>query len=183
MNEKWKDVENYEGLYRVSNLGNVKHLKISWICSRGHEITKKEKILKGSLDKDGYVKVALSKNNKIKLFSVHRLVAQAFIPNPNNLPQVNHIDGNKQNNKFDNLEWCTAKENISHAINTLNVKYSRYINKAWLKNKKKVIRSDGKIYSQVKDVIKELNIKNSQSLYDVLKNRKKEYKGYEYKYY
>lgn len=116
MEEVWKDVEGYEGLYQVSNLGRVKSLT--------HYITKenckprevKGKILTPFFDRPkGYLSVSLSKNNKIKLQRIHRLVAQAFIPNPDNLIQINHKDGNKTNNNVENLEWCSCKDNIRHA--------------------------------------------------------------------
>ena len=78
--------------------------------------TRKKKYLKTIINKYGYCKVKLQKNKIIKMFSVHRLVALAFIPNPNNCPQVNHIDGNKLNNNVDNLEWCTSKHNMNEAV-------------------------------------------------------------------
>ena len=103
MIEIWKDVESYEGLYRVSNYGvvishkkNVPVVLKPWI----HQ---------------GYAHVELFMKNKGKINKVHRLVAKAFIPNPENKPQVNHIDGNKMNNELDNLEWSTPQENIDHA--------------------------------------------------------------------
>ena len=98
--EIWKTIKDYEQ-YKVSNLGNVK----------------RNKILKQNT-RVGYFAVNLCKNGKMKTLQVHRLVAQAFIPNPNNLPQVNHKDGNKKNNKVENLEWCSAKYNVRHAIKT-----------------------------------------------------------------
>ena len=155
-----------------------------WKCGKGHYINRKENILKGTPDKDGYLKVSLKDNNdKTKRLSIHRIVAEQFILNKENKPIVNHKDGNKQNNCVDNLEWCTQKENVKHAIEKLNVKYSRYIDKMHKANKKKIIRSDGKIYNQVKDILKEKEIKSPQILYDVLKGRRKEYKGYSYIYY
>ena len=98
--EVWKDIQGYEGLYQISNTGKVK---------------RNNKILKFSIAK-GYEHICLYKNNKYKPFSVHRLVAEAFIPNPENKPQIDHIDGNPLNNKVDNLRWATAKENIANPI-------------------------------------------------------------------
>ena len=112
--EIWKDIEGYEGLYQVSNLGRVKSI-YGW-C--GNRFVKRTKILKLKINNKGYTKVYLYKNKKSKMFFVHRLVAMAFVPNPNNLPQVNHKDGNKLNNSIGNLEWCTCSENIKHAYKT-----------------------------------------------------------------
>ncbi len=120
MKEIWKDIEGYEGLYEISNLGNVKSLARTWNFrdygnGKKQVIKSKEKILKTSISNSGYVLVGLSKNNKNSLKAVHRLVAKAFITNPTNKPQVNHIDGNKLNNRVDNLEWCTNRENQIYA--------------------------------------------------------------------
>ena len=104
--ELWKDIKGYEGLYKVSNLGEIKAI------NKFYRHT--EKILKQATRKDGYKQIGLFKNGKGKNFYVHRLVAQAFIPNPNNLPQVNHKDENKTNNCIDNLEWCTIKYNNNY---------------------------------------------------------------------
>lgn len=95
----WKDIENYEGLYQVNELGEIK-------SKRG--------ILKPFTDKDGYLKVGLHKNGIHKQFFVHRLVAKAFISNPDNLPEINHKDENKSNNTVSNLEWCTRIYNINY---------------------------------------------------------------------
>ena len=102
MKETWKDIEGYEGLYQVSNLGRVKSL------------FRYKKQLKLEITKNGYVRIMLCKNKKRKRHLVHRLVAEAFIPNPNNLPCVNHKDENKQNNCVDNLEFCTSKYNCNY---------------------------------------------------------------------
>lgn len=118
MNEIWKDIKGYEGIYQVSNLGRVKALERVWYSGRNGctKRTKPEHIMKYRLAKNtGYCLLKLVKNGVEKHVLVHRLVAETFIPNPNNLPEVNHIDGNKENNCVDNLEWCTEKENISHA--------------------------------------------------------------------
>ena len=111
--EQWRDVPGYEGIYQVSNFGFVKRLPITL-----HNRFYKEKLLTICHNSGtGYDFVCLRKNDRDKNFSVHRLVAEAFIPNPNNLPEVNHIDGNKQNNFVDNLEWCTRSDNLKHASN------------------------------------------------------------------
>lgn len=104
--EIWKDIKGYEGLYQVSNLGNVKSLNYGRTC--------KERILIPCKKPNGYLNVELSKNCICKKFYVHRLVAKAFIENPDNLPQVNHIDENKLNNRVDNLEWCSYEYNNNY---------------------------------------------------------------------
>lgn len=110
MKEVWKDIEGYEGYYQVSNFGKIKSLK--------RERRLLEIILKEKKDKDGYLRVNLFKKNKRKMYGVHCLVLQAFISNPENKPQVNHKDGVKINNNFENLEWNTNSENQKHAWKT-----------------------------------------------------------------
>ena len=118
-NECWKPIKDYEGIYEVSNYGRVKSLErvIYNSGTKNGLYTIHEKIIKQRINKKrhGYCELSLHKNGKEKRFKVHRLVAEAFIPNPNNLPEVNHIDGNKENNHASNLEWCTSKENKEHA--------------------------------------------------------------------
>ena len=121
-NEIWKDIEGYEGLYQISNLGRVKS------CSKLHSVKKggtymsKERILVPGKDKEGYLHVRLSKNWKVKLCKIHRLVALAFIPNPENYPIINHIDEIKTNNCVNNLEWCSFKYNINYSRNRKKLK-------------------------------------------------------------
>ena len=122
MQEIWKDIVDYENLYQVSNLGRVRSLDRIIVDSRN--VRKFKGVdLKKHKKKSGYLTVQL----KHKDFQIHRLVAKAFIPNPDGKPQVNHKDGDKQNNRVDNLEWCTCEENINHAY------------KSGLKNGKKVV--------------------------------------------
>lgn len=114
--EIWKDIDGYEGRYQVSNMGNVRSLY--------YHNTKgivRVKCLKPATDKKGYLRCALSKSNKLVTYKIHRLVATAFIPNPENLPQVNHINGDKSDNRIGNLEWCNNSQNQIHAYkNGLN---------------------------------------------------------------
>lgn len=124
MEEIWKDVifkENnkifdYFGLYQISNLGRIKYLpKKAGVHNR------KEKISIGYKDKNGYLRAYLCKNNKIKTIGMHKLVALMFMPNPYQLTQINHKDEDKENNKVDNLEWCTCKYNINYGTRNKRV--------------------------------------------------------------
>ena len=123
-NEVWKDIKDYEGLYQVSNMGRIKSLK-RYEKSGSKIRLRNEKILKQK-NTMGYNYVILSKCNKLKTYRIHRLVAETFISNPQQLPQVNHIDGNKLNNKAKNLEWCTASYNIKEAYR-LNLSKTRKV--------------------------------------------------------
>lgn len=107
MQELFKYISGYEGLYQISNLGNVRSFKA---VSKGGNLK--------PVYRKGYATVILRKNGVSKVHSIHRLIAEAFIPNPDNLPYINHIDGNKSNNDISNLEWCTQLENMRHAFNT-----------------------------------------------------------------
>jgi hypothetical protein len=115
--EIWKDVIWFEGLYQVSNLGNVKSLKY-W----------KEKILKYWIDTRGYCYVNLYKKGTIKTFSIHRLIGLYFINNSKNKPEINHKNGIKSDNRVENLEWCTHSENIKHNYSALWFKSVYQIN-------------------------------------------------------
>lgn len=115
MKEVWHDIFGYEGMYQVSNLGRVKSLDRYVPCNRGMRLVA-ERILKQRVNKFGYSQVVMSKDNNMVLKHVHRLVAEAFIPNTENKEQVNHIDGCKHNNVVSNLEWVTRSENSQHAI-------------------------------------------------------------------
>ena len=111
--EQWKPIPGYDGYYEISNLGRVKSLN--------YHRTGKEGFLSIQNDGCGYSFVSLSKHNQRKYPKIHCLVAEAFIPNPNNLPQVNHIDENKSNNRVDNLEWCTPSYNTNYGTRNKRV--------------------------------------------------------------
>lgn len=114
MEEIWKDIEGYENLYMVSSLGRVKSLN--------YNHTGKEKILKYGKRPNGYLITTLMKNGIRKDIYIHRLVAQTFIPNPDNKPCVDHIDTNFLNNKAENLRWCTQKENVNNPLSIEKIK-------------------------------------------------------------
>ena len=119
MKEVWKDIKGYEGLYQVSNLGNIKSLSRTTQGKKYGIHKLKEKILRPS-ECNKYYQVFLRKNNKSRVHYVHRLVGEAFIDNPNNYTDINHRDGNTHNNNVQNLEWCTRSENIKHSYRDLN---------------------------------------------------------------
>lgn len=114
--EEWRDIKGYEGFYQVSSLGKVKTLANN--CFKSSK-PKEMRLVTTPL---GYKRVKLCKRGEHKTCSVHRLVAMAFLPNPENKPEVNHIDGNPSNNAVDNLEWVTSRENILHSYAKLGKK-------------------------------------------------------------
>ena len=112
--EEWKSIPGYEGLYEVSSYGRVKSLD-RYVKGKSESYRlHKGRILNPSKDTNGYLKVLLKCNTKCKTITVHRLVAQIFIPNPDNLPCVNHLDEDKTNNRVENLEWCTQQYNLNY---------------------------------------------------------------------
>ena len=169
MKEIWKDIVGYEGRYQISNYGNVMSLNYN---QKG--IKKK---MKPMVDNVGYAKVNLRKDGKQHIKYVHRLVAEAFIPNPNNFPVVNHIDEIKTNNRYDNLEWCTIKYNVT---------YGSAIEKRIEKIAKKIAQYeyDGtlvKIWRSAREVNDWYNT-NPNSIHDVCKGKREDYYGYIWKY-
>lgn len=174
MTEEWKDVVGYEGFYMVSNIGRVKSLSF-----RNNQTTiKRELVLKQHLSWCGRILIDLSKDGVRKRMTLHRLVAQAFIPNPEGLPQINHKDGNPKNCCVDNLEWCTASYNMKHAYRTgLNEK-TRLMNE---RKKKPVMRSDGKYYDCAYAAAEDNGV-TVFAIRDALKGRTHTSAGYSWRY-
>ena len=139
--EIWKDIKGYEGLYQISNLGNVKSLK--------------NKIyLKPSIHKKGYLHCGLSKKGEKKQCFIHRLVAETFIDNPYKLPCVNHKDCNPKNNKIENLEWCTYKDNNNYKNHHLkrNISSAIYFLKRDYSNEIELISELEKIKNKINNL-------------------------------
>lgn len=150
--EIFRDIPEFKGLYMVSNYGRVIGLPRVTICKNGQTRKCKSQIIKPTLTGHGYYKVSLQKNRKRYQKKVHRLVAEAFIPNPNNYSQVNHKDEDKTDNCVDNLEWCTNKYN--HNYGTRNIRQGETLKKQF--NKKTEIYNpetkENKIFSSRKEV-------------------------------
>lgn len=167
MSELWADIKGFEGLYQVSNLGNVKSLPRRGTYSTPH-------ILAVTKDQKGYLMVGLSKNSKLTTRRVHRLVAEAFIPNLDNLPEVNHLDENKNNNTVSNLEWCTRKYNVNYGTRTD-------------KTQKPVIQisKSGEIiaiYESLTSIKEILKVNNISNISEVCKGKRKSAYGYKWKF-
>lgn len=160
LNEVWRPVSGYENLYQVSSLGRVRS------CKSG-------RILKLRETNKGYFRAHLSKDGHAKDYSIHKLVATAFLPNPSCLNQVNHIDENKANNHVSNLQWCSCRQNINHGT---------CIERTHQKQRKKVVCVEtGEIYSSVTDVWKKHGYPIS-FIASVCRGEKKTAYGFHWKY-
>lgn len=169
MEEIWKPIKDYEGLYQVSNLGNVKSLD-----RKIKNKNLKEKIKKFDKTKFGYLRVELNNNGKKKKYLVHRLVAQTFLDNPNNYPCINHKDENKNNNIVSNLEWC------DYLYNNL---YNNKNKKNWVKVKQLDKNNNIiNIFESITEASKKTNIIQCE-ISNCLHNRQKTAGGYYWQYY
>lgn len=135
--EKWKQIKGFEELYDVSTMGNVINVRNG-------------RLLKPMVTDKGYLSVVLQGNSKRKVFKVHRLVAETFIPNPTNLPQVNHIDEDKKNNNVENLEWCTNAYNTTYGNSKLKI------------SKKVQCVETGEIFKSIRNAIESTGIHGIQ---------------------
>lgn len=158
--ETWNNIEGYEGLYQVSSWGRVKN-------------SRSGRVLKAGKNNDGYLRVNLCKHGNVKQYYIHRLVAKTFIPNPQNKPQVNHIDEDKENNRVENLEWCTVRANLNHG--TYNSRMSK------TKSKPIICIETGIEYSSGKECARQMGL-NRGNIASVLKGRYKTTGGYTFKY-
>lgn len=188
--EIWKDIEGYEGMYQVSNYGRVKNLER--YSAQNHLLP--EKLLSITHAAWGYCDVSLYKNGVREHKKPHRLVAEAFIPNPDNLPEVDHIDTNKDNNRADNLRWCTHQENhmnpltrkLKHDINVGKKLTPEAIEKL---SKKVEMYKDGILvhtFSSFADILRTSEELLGEKLWPhyarhVIQGKRKDYKGYIFK--
>lgn len=153
--EIWKDIKGYEGKYQISNLGKVRNNK---------------SIIKPQKDNIGYMNVILYKDKTRKTKKIHRLVAEAFIENTNNLPEVNHINGNKKDNSASNLEWITHKNNSKHAVEI-----------GLIKTKKVLCVETNKIYKSIHEAARDTNTFDGHII-KVCKGERKTTGGFRWKY-
>ena len=174
MSEEWRPVVGYEGLYEVSSYGRVRSL------DRYDERNcfREGRILKLYTSRVGYLRVQLSLNSKKKMYLVHRLVAEAFIPNPDNLPEVNHLDEDKTNNRVENLEFCDRKYNINFGTRKDKVRNTAIKNGYWLNlndEERKIYHNEyqKKYYlSKKKDYMKKYYLEHKKKICE----QKKEYR-------
>lgn len=190
MEEIWKDIKGFEDKYQISNLGRVKKKQTLKTHYLGGISIVKEKILKPNKHREGYLYAQLIIDGKLTPIGIHRLVAEAFIPNPNNLSQVNHKDENKSNNCVDNLEWCTAKYNMNYGTHnervSKNNKGKKMSEETLNKIRKKIMQFtlDGelvKIWDSIKDAT--LNGFNCGAIGRCLKGNLNKHHNFIWKYY
>lgn len=188
--EEWRDVVGYEGLYMVSNRGRVKSLS-GEVNTMGGVRIKQETILKQTLNAYGYPQVALHKDGASQLRRTHRLVAEAFIPNPNDLPVVDHINAVRNDNNVENLRWVTTRENVVHACEMGHMDLEKLQQSSQSESAKKkrlekiskaVVRNDGKSFPSMLAAATELGYKSAHPIRDVLNGVRETCKGYSFAY-
>lgn len=174
----WKTIKDYDGMYEISSLGEIRSTNrfVKSITGRTRFVA--GRIIKPKRNKDGYLFVTLSKNGAIKNQYIHRLSAETFIPNTENKPQVNHINGDKTDNNVNNLEWATVSENMKHAY---QIGLSGNIGPNHSFAQKVIDKCTGKVYNCIKDAANELDI-NYASLRNMLCGSNKNKTCLEYYY-
>lgn len=178
--EEWRPIAGYEGEYEVSNYGRVRSCGFIQTAANGRRILMRPRLLTQQMTKDGYFRVEISKQGKQKRFAVHRLVADAFIPNPDSKPQVNHIDSNRGNNRVENLEWVTSSENTIHGYRYgfFNPDPTKMINA----RKRPVIRSDGSVFPSIADAARAEGLTSSGLSWHIKHETKTKGGGFFYRY-
>lgn len=183
MNEIWVDIKGFEGYYQVSNCGNIRSLDRVIIQSNGKKITLKGQIIVQWHNDLGYAFVGLRKDKVRKTLRVHRLVATAFIPNPNNYPQVNHKDVNPSNNNVENLEWCTQSYN--NAYDNANLKRSKSRLENYIGTPILMFSKEGKFlrkFKGLKFAEKFIGCKHTGHISDCANGKRKTAYGYIWRY-
>ena len=175
--EEWRDVAGYEGIYQVSNLGRVRSLTRNVFNGKVF-FTKAGKMMRITVGKNRYCRVTLTKDAKQTQWYVHRLVAMAFLPNPDNLPEVDHIDANPSNNCLENLRWVTKQENMDHMIELGHHYDGRSNLRHDINRKVPVIRNDGKRYDSIISASRDLGYKTSMMVWSNLNGRCSGCRGY-----
>ena len=179
--EEWKDIEGYEGIYQVNSDGRVKSLDRIISGYHTNNFHARGRIIKPTICVNGYAEVHLCRNGKRKVFLIHRLVAKHFIPNPDNLPEVNHKDENPKNNAAYNLEWCTSKYNANYGTRNARCYEGnrKYFKPVW-----QIDRATGKKIKKwecIKDASRTLKIRDEQ-ISRVCKGKNKSAGGFIWEY-
>lgn len=191
MEEVWKEIKGYEGLYEISNLGRVRSLDKVTITTNGRRFPFKGRILKNKKRADGYLEIGLTKDKKRKSYRVHRLVAETFIPNPDNKKYVDHINTIKDDNRVENLRWVTASENQYNELTMIRKKEYKGEKCYWygvtgkdnpLSIKVVQLSMDGELI-KIWDGINETRKFGYNHVWECCNGRRVKHKGYRWMYY
>lgn len=186
MQEIWKDIEGYEGLYQVSSMGRVRRLHSTVVRSDGTTVTYREHVMRPC--GRPYHHVMLSKENRVTQRRIHRLVAETFLPNPDGLRDVDHINGIKTDNRLCNLRWCSHRDNIIHAEESGLMRHKGYhdwpeeVRRQYSSIRRKpIVRSDGKRYACADDAASDLGVTRA-AISHVLRGLNRSCKGFGFVY-